>query len=114
VRAAPRRPRARVPCGGRCGRRAGAPLAPVRLLRRRDRRLDAEAFSAPFHTDQSQGAVEGYDATLVSDAHTTEDHTAWGAPPPGQVIARTNPYWAYQTAPGRTVATKDVDFGGTC
>ncbi len=59
--------------------------------------------------------VRGYDATLVSDAHTTEDLTAWGAPPPGQVIAHTNLYWAYQTAPGRkagTVATKDVDFTG--
>ena len=26
--------------------------------------------------------VRGYDAVLVSDAHTTEDLTAWGAPPP--------------------------------
>jgi nicotinamidase-related amidase len=60
--------------------------------------------------------VRGYDATLVSDAHTTEDHTAWGAPPPDQVIAHTNLYWTYQTAPGRTagtVETKDIDFGGT-
>ena len=60
--------------------------------------------------------VRGYDATLVSDAHTTEDHTAWGAPPPDRVIAHTNLYWTYQTAPGRTagtVETKDVDFGGT-
>ena len=59
--------------------------------------------------------VRGYDATLVSDAHTTEDQTAWGAPPPDQVIAHTNLYWTYQTAPGRkagTVATNDVDFGG--
>jgi nicotinamidase-related amidase len=59
--------------------------------------------------------VRGYDATLVGDAHTTGDQTAWGAPPPGQVIAHTNLYWASQTAPGRTagtVATKDVDFGG--
>lgn len=58
--------------------------------------------------------VRGYDATLVSDAHTTGDQTAWGAPPPGQVIAHTNLYWSYQTAPGRTagtVATKDVTFG---
>jgi nicotinamidase-related amidase len=57
--------------------------------------------------------ARGYDATLVSDAHTTEDQTAWGAPPPEQVIAHTNLYWAYQTAPGRTagtVETKDVDF----
>ena len=60
--------------------------------------------------------ARGYDATLVSDAHTTEDQTAWGAPPPGQVIAHTNLYWTYQAAPGRTagtVETKDVDFGGT-
>ena len=59
--------------------------------------------------------VRGYDVTLVSDAHTTEDQTAWGAPPPDQVIAHTNLYWTYQTAPGRTagtVETKDVDFGG--
>jgi nicotinamidase-related amidase len=59
--------------------------------------------------------VRGYDATLVSDAHTTEDHTEWGAPPPDQVIAHTNLYWTYQAAPGRTagiVETKDVDFGG--
>jgi len=60
--------------------------------------------------------ARGYDATLVSDAHTTEDQTAWGAPPPDQVIAHTNLYWAYQTAPGRTagtVETKDVDFGAS-
>ena len=59
--------------------------------------------------------VRGYDATLVSDAHTTEDQTAWGAPPPAHVIAHTNLYWSYQTAPGRKAAavlTKDVDFGG--
>jgi nicotinamidase-related amidase len=58
--------------------------------------------------------VRGYDTTLVSDAHTTEDQTAWGAPPPDQVIAHTNLYWSYQTAPGRTAGTveaKDVDFG---
>ena len=60
--------------------------------------------------------VRGYDATLVSDAHTTEDLTAWGAPPPEQVIAHTNLYWSDQRAPGRkagTVETRDVDFGGT-
>ena len=58
--------------------------------------------------------ARGYDTTLVSDAHTTEDQTAWGAPPPDEVIAHTNLYWTYQTAPGRTagtVKTKDVDFG---
>jgi nicotinamidase-related amidase len=59
--------------------------------------------------------VRGYDATLVSDAHTTEDQTEWGAPAPEQVIAHTNLYWTYQTAPGRTagtVETKDVEFAG--
>jgi len=57
--------------------------------------------------------ARGYDATLVSDAHTTEDATEWGAPPPDKVIAHTNFYWTYQSAPGRaagTVETKDVDF----
>ena len=58
--------------------------------------------------------VRGYDVTLVSDAHTTEDHSEWGAPPPDKVITHTNLYWSYQTAPGRkaaTVETKDVDWG---
>jgi nicotinamidase-related amidase len=59
--------------------------------------------------------VRGYDTLLVSDAHTTADQTAWGAPPPDQVISHTNLYWTYTTAPGRTagtVETKDVDFAG--
>jgi len=59
--------------------------------------------------------ARGYDVTLVGDAHTTEDQSAWGAPPPGQVIAHTNLYWQYQTAPGRTAGvmeTKDVTFSG--
>lgn len=57
--------------------------------------------------------TRGYDVTLVSDAHTTEDLTAYGAPPPEQVIAHTNMYWRFQSAPGRsggTVATAEVDF----
>jgi nicotinamidase-related amidase len=57
--------------------------------------------------------VRGYDATLVADAHTTEDLTEYGAPPPAQVIAHTNLYWQYQSAPGRTagtVTTAGVDF----
>ena len=60
--------------------------------------------------------VRGYDAILVSDAHTTGDKTQWGAPAPEAVIAHTNLYWTYQQAPGRTagtVATEAVDFGGT-
>lgn len=59
--------------------------------------------------------VRGYDTVLVSDAHTTEDHTAYGAPAPEQVIAHTSLYWTYQTAPGRTagtVPTEEVDFSG--
>ena len=58
--------------------------------------------------------ARGYDTTLVSDAHTTNDQTQWGAPPPEQVIAHTNLYWTYQSAPHRTagtVGTGDVDFG---
>jgi nicotinamidase-related amidase len=58
--------------------------------------------------------VRGYDTTLVSDAHTTEDHSAYGAPPPDQVIAHTNLYWQYHDGPGRSagaVAAADVDFG---
>ncbi len=57
--------------------------------------------------------TRGYDTTLVSDAHTTEDFSAYGAPPPGQVIVHTNLYWGFQSAPGRTagtVATADVEF----
>ncbi|HTX01654.1 MAG TPA: isochorismatase family protein, partial [Acidimicrobiales bacterium] len=57
--------------------------------------------------------VRGYDVTLVGDAHTTEDLTEYGAPPPQQVVAHTNLYWDHQRAPGRrgaTVDTADVDF----
>ena len=59
--------------------------------------------------------TRGYDVTLVGDAHTTEDQSAWGAPPPDEVIAHTNLYWRYQAAPGRTAEvteTKDVTFSG--
>jgi len=54
------------------------------------------------------GFVRGYDVTLVKDAHTTEDLTAYGAPPPEQVIAHTNLYWAFQDAPGRSAAAADA------
>ncbi|HEX3226762.1 MAG TPA: cysteine hydrolase family protein [Gaiellaceae bacterium] len=60
--------------------------------------------------------VRGYDATLVSDAHTTEDLSPWGAPPPELVIAHTNLYWGNHAAPGRTAGTvesKDVDFNAS-
>ena len=57
--------------------------------------------------------VRGYDVTLVRDAHTTEDLSAWGAPPPDKVIAHTNLYWQEQSAPGRragAVDAADVSF----
>lgn len=59
--------------------------------------------------------VRGYDATLVGDAHTTEDLSQYGAPTPDKVIAHTNLYWDWQSAPGRTggtVVTAEVSFGG--
>ena len=59
--------------------------------------------------------VRGYDATLVGDAHTTEDLSDYGAPTPDKVIAHTNLYWKFHTAPGRTagtVATDELDFAG--
>ncbi|MFE9454786.1 cysteine hydrolase family protein [Streptomyces sp. NPDC006739] len=58
--------------------------------------------------------VRGYDATLVADAHTTEDLTQYGAPAPDQVIAHTNLYWKWHSAPGRkteAVQTAEVSFG---
>ncbi|MBZ5734027.1 isochorismatase family protein [Nocardioides sp. TRM66260-LWL] len=58
--------------------------------------------------------VRGYDALLVSDGHTTEDLTAYGAPAPEAVVAHTNLYWSGQRAPGRragTVAAAEVAFG---
>ena len=56
-----------------------------------------ECIRATLH-----GAIaRGYDAILVADAHTTEDQTQWGAPPPDKVIAHTNLYWAGHRAPGR-------------
>jgi len=53
--------------------------------------------------------VRGYDVTLVADAHTTEDLSEWGAPPPDKVIAHTNMYWSEQSAPGRTGGTVTAD-----
>jgi nicotinamidase-related amidase len=57
--------------------------------------------------------ARGYDVTLVGDAHTTEDLSAWGAPPPDQVIAHTNLYWRFQAAPGRAAGVaraEEVDL----
>jgi nicotinamidase-related amidase len=57
--------------------------------------------------------TRGYDVTLVADAHTTEDLSAYGAPGPDLVIAHTNLYWTYHRAPGReagTAAAAEVNF----
>lgn len=59
--------------------------------------------------------TRGYDVTLVGDAHTAGDKSAWGAPPVEQVIAHTNLYWQFQAAPGRTaevVPAAEVSFAG--
>jgi nicotinamidase-related amidase len=53
--------------------------------------------------------TRGYDVTLVGDAHTAGDKSAWGGPPPEQVIAHTNLYWQFQAAPGRTAAVTDAE-----
>ncbi|MEW2048855.1 cysteine hydrolase family protein [Streptomyces sp. NPDC005476] len=52
--------------------------------------------------------VRGYDVTLVGDAHTTEDLSEYGAPAPEQVMAHTNLYWSFQSAPGRSAGTVDT------
>lgn len=76
-------------------------------------------FVAGAQTDECirstlHGAItRGYDATLVGDAHTTEDLSPFGAPSPDKVIAHTNLYWQHHKAPGRTagtVSTAEVSF----
>ena len=52
--------------------------------------------------------TRGYDTTLVSDAHTTEDLSEYGLPPADKVIAHTNMYWTWQTGPGRTASVVDT------
>ena len=58
--------------------------------------------------------ARGYSATLVSDAHTTDDCT-WATPPltAEQVIAHTNFYWKWQRTPraaGGTSLAAEVVF----
>lgn len=61
--------------------------------------------------------VRGYDTTLVSDAHTTEDLRPFGVPiGPAEAIAYTNAYWQFAAAPGRTgtvAAAAEVDFSAS-
>jgi nicotinamidase-related amidase len=58
--------------------------------------------------------VRGYDATLVSDAHTSEDMRQWDFPvAPAESIAYTNMYWSWAEAPGRkgtVTPTAEVEF----
>jgi hypothetical protein len=57
--------------------------------------------------------TRGYDTVLVGDAHTTEDHSAFGLAPADQVVAHTNMYWTWQSGPGRTatvIESADVEF----
>ena len=57
--------------------------------------------------------VRGYDVTLVADAHTTEDLTAYGAPSPDLVISHTNLYWQWAQGVGTrgdVVSAGEVDF----
>lgn len=60
------------------------------------------------------GAIaRGYDALLVSDAHTTEDMSA--EIPATSIIDLTNRYWRWHAVPGRTAGTltaAEVSFAG--
>jgi nicotinamidase-related amidase len=68
---------------------------------------------ACIHSTIYGAFARGYDVTLVSDAHTAQDKTQWGAPSVPQVIAYMNLCWSFQAAPGRTaqvVKTSEVTF----
>ena len=60
------------------------------------------------------GLTRGYDMTLVSDGHTTEDMREWGSPIGVEdAIAYTNLYWSFTRTPdakGQVVAADEVDF----
>lgn len=48
--------------------------------------------------------TRGYDTTLVTDAHTTDDPPTAKLPMAAQTIALMNTVWGTQDAPGRTAA----------
>jgi len=58
--------------------------------------------------------TRGYDVTLVSDAHTTEDLRQWGSPiSPEQAVGYANLYWTFARTPhaaGTVAATGEVTF----
>lgn len=49
--------------------------------------------------------LRGYDVTLVGDAHTLVDSTAFGAPEAKEAITFTNLYWKNQEGPERAADT---------
>lgn len=61
-------------------------------------------------TTAQRAAVEGYDLTIVADAHTTVD-TEWGGVPitAEQIIAHTNTYFAGLRYPGQSFAVVPHD-----
>lgn len=51
--------------------------------------------------------ARGYDVTLVSDGHTTQDLREHGVPfSPEESIAYTNTYWSFTGAPERTASVE--------
>jgi nicotinamidase-related amidase len=90
------------------------------LTRRDDEALVQKNYGDSFEATDleavlAERGVGRLVVTGVSDAHTTEDLSSYGAPAPEQVIAHTNLYWQFHSAPGRTagtVETEKVDFGG--
>jgi hypothetical protein len=79
--------------------------------------LESRPNTALLVADVQNGVVAGaYERdAVVANVGGLVERARWGAPAPGQVVAHTNLYWAYQTAPGRkagTVETSDVDFRG--
>lgn len=61
-------------------------------------------------TTTQRAAVEGYDVTLVRDAHTTVDTTADGVRITGeQIVAHTNMYFAGLRYPGQEFAVVPHD-----
>ncbi len=49
--------------------------------------------------------TRGYDTVLVSDAHTTDDLSAYGLPTAADIIRHTNLFWSAGLAPDRTSGT---------
>ena len=91
-------------------RRARAADVPVIWVQHSD--VDLEVGSEDWEYVPELRREEG--EMLVGEAHTTEDTSRYGAPPPDEVIAHTNLYWSCQRAPGRrgeTVQTTAVGFG---